>query len=85
MMNEYKQEIDLQLNLLYLKYENIYEIEFITYSSFYNVIIILICLHGICDIIIVRFLKLIEYCILFYDIVLMTSLDILFMYITIFN
>ena len=80
-LNEYKQAVESAVKSILFKirkhrWERLYAcfIQRSSIGSFYNVIILFLCLHGFCDLITIKFLKLWEYTILFGDISIFCSL-----------
>lgn len=92
MINEYKQEVDAAVKSVLFKlrkhrWDRVYNC-FVQRSSiftFYNVIVLMLCLHGFCDYVVVKFLKLFEYCLFASDVVILLGFSVLFNYVLMFN
>ena len=92
MINEYKQEIDAAVKSVLFKvrkhrWDRVYAI-FVQRSPvyfYYNVMMIFLCLHGFCDLISLKFLKLLEYCCLSVDVFVLVEWSVGVSYVVLFN
>ena len=70
-----------------MRWDRIYNI-FIQRSSMFSLfysIVIFCCLHGFCDLVSIRYLKLIEYCLVYCDILILVVWNLSFKYVLLFN
>ena len=92
MMNEYKQELSSAVKSALFKlrkhrWDRIYYL-FTQRSSMYaysNVVIVLTCLHGLCDLISMKLLKFFEYCVVWTDVLSLLGLGCFLTYGLLFN
>ncbi len=92
LLNEFKQEIDAAVkSIIFIvrkhRWDRIYSL-FIQRSSIYhyfNVIIIVIALHGLSDLISIKYIKLLELCLLYFDLIVLSIFGIIFDYCLMFN